>query len=102
MTPGRTNGKTGDIDPCYHQYRVSRNRQFVLKVNEREKNNNSRDREVQLVVSHLMFHSEPEQTKAEYGGENERAKNDLMKDNYAGDHNDDGGVTATVKSQRQS
>ena len=46
MTPGRTNGKTGDIDPCYHQYRVSRNRQFVLKVNRERENNNSRDREV--------------------------------------------------------
>ena len=32
-----------------------------------------------------MFHSEPEQTKAEYGRENERAKNDLMEDNYAGE-----------------
>ena len=35
-----------------------------------------------------MFHFEPEQTKAEYGGEKERAKNDLMEDNYAGDRND--------------
>ena len=31
-----------------------------------------------FAAQHLVFHSEPEQTKAEDGGDNERAENDLV------------------------
>ena len=31
-----------------------------------------------FAAQHLMFHSEPEQTKAEDGGDDERTENDLL------------------------